>query len=106
MVTRGAQLRFNPDGSDPEDWSKPVIPITNGFGYLDMTWDPTEAVWTGGGSGTLLVSSDGGRPGRRIRWAPSSPAISPESASVLMARASSLGIRYVAALVEPNCIPL
>ena len=61
MVTRGAQLRFNPDGSAPEDWSKPVIPITNGFGYLDMAWDPTQAVWIGGGSGTLLVSSDGGK---------------------------------------------
>ena len=60
MVTRGAQLRFNPDGSNPEDWSKPVIPITNGFGYLDMAWDPNGTIWTGGGSGTLLQSSDGG----------------------------------------------
>ncbi len=61
MVTRGAQLRFNPDGLEPEEWSKPVIPITNGFGYLDMGWDPTQAIWTGGGSGTLLVSNDDGK---------------------------------------------
>jgi photosystem II stability/assembly factor-like uncharacterized protein len=60
MVTRGAQLRFNPEPADVEAWSKPVIPITNGFGYLDMAWDPTGAVWAGGGSGTLLVSHDGG----------------------------------------------
>jgi photosystem II stability/assembly factor-like uncharacterized protein len=61
MLARGAQLRFNPDPADPEQWSKPVIPITNGYGYLDMAWDPSGRLWTGGGSGTLLVSGDGGR---------------------------------------------
>lgn len=61
MLARGAQLRFNPDPADPEQWSKPVIPITNGYGYLDMAWDPSGRIWTGGGSGTLLVSGDGGR---------------------------------------------
>ena len=61
MVTRGAQLRFNSDASDLDQWSKPVIPITNGYGYLDMAWDQDGAIWTGGGSGTLLVSRDGGR---------------------------------------------
>jgi photosystem II stability/assembly factor-like uncharacterized protein len=61
MVTRGAQIRFNPDASNPEDWSKPIIPITNGYGYLDMAWDPRGEIWTGGGSGTLLVSHDNGK---------------------------------------------
>ena len=61
MLTRGAQLRFNPDASNPEDWGKPVIPITNGYGYLDMAWDPSGSIWTGGGSGTLLTSGDGGK---------------------------------------------
>ncbi|MCP9817563.1 photosynthesis system II assembly factor Ycf48 [Synechococcus sp. GreenBA-s] len=61
MVTRGAQLRFNADAANPEDWSKPVIPITNGFGYLDLAWDPSGQLWTGGGSGTLLLSADGGK---------------------------------------------
>lgn len=61
MVARGAQLRFNPDATDPEQWSKPVIPITNGYGYLDLAWDPRGELWTGGGSGTLLVSADGGK---------------------------------------------
>jgi photosystem II stability/assembly factor-like uncharacterized protein len=60
MVTRGAQLRFNPEGGNLDEWSKPVIPITNGYGYLDMAWDPQGAIWAGGGSGTLLVSHDGG----------------------------------------------
>jgi len=61
MVTRGAQLRLNPDLADQEAWSKPIIPITNGYGYLDLAWDPAGDLWTGGGSGTLLVSSDGGK---------------------------------------------
>ncbi|MCP9931016.1 photosynthesis system II assembly factor Ycf48 [Cyanobium sp. AMD-g] len=65
MVARGAQLRFDGDPSTAEttesgDWSKPVIPITNGYGYLDMAWDPRGAIWTGGGNGTLLVSNDSG----------------------------------------------
>ena len=60
MVARGAQLRFNADPADPESWSKPVIPIVNGYGYLDMAWDPSGAIWAGGGNATLLVSRDGG----------------------------------------------
>ena len=61
MLARGAQLRFNADPSDVDTWGKAVVPITNGFGYLDMAWDPQGAIWTGGGSGTLLVSSDNGK---------------------------------------------
>jgi photosystem II stability/assembly factor-like uncharacterized protein len=60
MLARGAQLRFNSEPGDVEAWGKAIIPITNGFGYLDMAWDPNGAIWTGGGSGTLLVSADGG----------------------------------------------
>lgn len=63
MLARGAQLRFNTDPADPEQWGKAIIPITNGYGYLDMAWDPRGAIWTGGGSGTLLSSDDGG-----LRW--------------------------------------
>jgi photosystem II stability/assembly factor-like uncharacterized protein len=70
MVARGAQLRFNGDPSTAEstesgDWSKPVIPITNGYGYLDMAWDPRGSIWTGGGNGTLLVSDDAGTSWRK-----------------------------------------
>jgi photosystem II stability/assembly factor-like uncharacterized protein len=61
MLARGAQLRFNADPSDVDTWGKAVVPITNGFGYLDMAWDPQGAIWTGGGSGTLLVSTDSGK---------------------------------------------
>ena len=61
MMARGAQLRFNNDAGNPDEWSKPVVPITNGYGYLDMAWDPSGAIWAGGGSGTLLVSQDEGK---------------------------------------------
>ena len=61
MLARGAQLRFSPEADSPDEWSKPVVPIVNGYGYLDMAWDPSGAIWTGGGSGTLLVSNDGGK---------------------------------------------
>ena len=57
MLARGAQIRFNPAGGNVEEWGKAVIPITNGFGYLDMAWAPDGSIWTGGGSGTLLVSA-------------------------------------------------
>ena len=61
MLARGAQIRFNPAGGNVEEWGKAVIPITNGFGYLDMAWAPDGSIWTGGGSGTLLVSAAGGK---------------------------------------------
>jgi photosystem II stability/assembly factor-like uncharacterized protein len=60
MVARGAQLRLNADPADVEAWGPAIIPITNGYGYLDLAWDPQGNLWTGGGSGTLLSSSDGG----------------------------------------------
>ena len=65
MLARGAQIRFNPDASNVEDWGKAVIPITNGYGYLDMAWDPSGTIWAGGGSGTLLSSADGGKTWRK-----------------------------------------
>jgi photosystem II stability/assembly factor-like uncharacterized protein len=65
MLARGAQMRFNADADNAEDWSKPVIPITNGYGYLDMAWAPDGSLWAGGGSGTLLSSADGGKTWRK-----------------------------------------
>ncbi len=54
------QIRFNEDDVDNENWGKPIIPITNGYGYMDMAWSDDGAVWAGGGNGTLLVSRDNG----------------------------------------------
>ena len=61
MVARGAQIRLNGEPGNAEAWGRAIIPITNGYGYLDMAWDPRGTLWTGGGSGTLLSSADGGQ---------------------------------------------
>jgi photosystem II stability/assembly factor-like uncharacterized protein len=60
LVSRGAQLRFNDAADNVETWGPAIIPITNGYGYLDLAWDPKGTLWTGGGSGTLLSSADRG----------------------------------------------
>ncbi len=60
MLSRGAEIRFNQDNNDLENWSKPIIPILNGYNYLDMGWDSNDVIWAGGGNGTLIASNDGG----------------------------------------------
>ena len=61
MLSRGAEIRFNEDSNDLESWTKPIIPILNGYNYLDMGWDPNGGIWAGGGNGTLIVSKDNGK---------------------------------------------
>ncbi len=60
MLSRGAEIRFLEDQDDFDSWSKPIIPILNGYNYLDISWDPKNSIWAAGGNGTLLVSNDGG----------------------------------------------
>ncbi len=60
MLSRGAEIRLNEDSDDFESWGKPIVPIVNGYNYLDMAWDPNGNIWAGGGNGTLLVSKNGG----------------------------------------------
>jgi len=60
MLSRGAEIRFNKDSEDLESWSKPIIPILNGYNYLDLGWDPNGTIWAGGGNGTLISSRDEG----------------------------------------------
>ena len=61
MLSRGAEIRFNENSNDLESWTKPIIPILNGYNYLDMGWDPNGNIWAGGGNGTLIVSRDKGK---------------------------------------------
>ncbi len=61
MLSRGAEIRFNEDTNDLESWTKPIVPILNGYNYLDMGWDPNGNIWAGGGNGTLIVSKDDGK---------------------------------------------
>ncbi len=60
MLSRGAEIRFNDTDGDIESWGKPIIPIVNGYNYLDLSWGPNGDIWAAGGNGTLLVSKDGG----------------------------------------------
>ena len=60
MVARGAQIRLNDEPGDIDSWSKAIIPVTNGYGYMDMAWDTDGGIGAAGGNGTLLVSRDGG----------------------------------------------
>ena len=61
MLSRGAEIRFEKEQEDQEDnWNRPVIPIVNGYNYLDLAWDPKGSIWAAGGNGTLLFSKDGG----------------------------------------------
>tara|TARA_B100000700_G_scaffold72896_1_gene81354 strand:+ start:297 stop:1313 length:1017 start_codon:yes stop_codon:yes gene_type:complete len=61
MLSRGAEIRFNADSNDVDAWSKPIIPIVNGYNYQDLIWDPNESIWAAGGNGTLIVSNDDGK---------------------------------------------
>ena len=61
MLSRGAEIRFNDEPGDIESWRKPIIPITNGYNYLDLAWDSNDRIWAAGGNGTLLVSNDDGK---------------------------------------------
>ncbi|WP_269622367.1 photosynthesis system II assembly factor Ycf48 [Prochlorococcus marinus] len=61
MLSRGAEIRLNEQADDYESWSKPIIPLVNGYNYLDMAWDPEGEIWAAGGNGTLLVSKDEGK---------------------------------------------
>ena len=60
MISRGAEIRFTDQGGDLESWSKPIIPIVNGYNYLDLAEDPNGDIWAAGGNGTLLISKDSG----------------------------------------------
>ena len=61
MLSRGAEIRFSADPDDIEAWSKPIIPIVNGYNYQDLVWGPSKSIWAAGGNGTLLVSNDDGK---------------------------------------------
>ena len=61
MLSRGAEIRFNSDPEDIDAWSKPIIPIVNGYNYQDLVWDSSDSIWAAGGNGTLLVSNDDGK---------------------------------------------
>lgn len=60
LIARGGQLQFSPTGTE-EDWQDPIAPeFSTSWGLLDMAYRTPDEVWVSGGSGNLLVSTDGG----------------------------------------------
>eukprot|EP00667_Euglena_gracilis_P011891 EG_transcript_12174 len=70
-IGRGGQLAFAkgtnlPTDADNEEFEQLKV-NSRGFGLLDVAWRTDNEVWTVGGSGTLIKSSDGGQKWARQR---------------------------------------
>jgi photosystem II stability/assembly factor-like uncharacterized protein len=61
LLARGGVVQLT-NSVDPEDWSKAKMPENlNSWGFLDADYRTNDELWVVGGSGTLLVSDDGGQ---------------------------------------------
>ncbi|MEO0396564.1 MAG: photosynthesis system II assembly factor Ycf48 [Cyanobacteria bacterium P01_A01_bin.137] len=66
LIARGGQMQFSqpdetPDVPKYESWGDPVRPeIGSSWGFLDVGYRTNDEMWVSGGSGTLLMSPDGG----------------------------------------------
>jgi photosystem II stability/assembly factor-like uncharacterized protein len=62
LLARGGQLRFS-DQDNPDEWLEAQSPeFSTSWGLLDMSYRTPDEVWVVGGSGNLLVSTEGGKP--------------------------------------------
>ncbi|MBE9069298.1 photosynthesis system II assembly factor Ycf48 [Leptolyngbya cf. ectocarpi LEGE 11479] len=66
LIARGGQMQFGQPNESPEvpkyeTWSDPLQPeLGSSWGFLDVGYRTDDEVWVSGGSGTLLMSPDGG----------------------------------------------
>ena len=61
LIARGGQLQFGTEQTEYEAWDEPVNPeFASSWGLLDIAYRTSEELWVTGGSGNLLVSTDGG----------------------------------------------
>ena len=61
LIARGGQMQFGEPEANYEAWGEPVRPeIGTSWGFLDVGYRTDEELWVSGGSGTLLMSPDGG----------------------------------------------
>jgi len=68
-------LRFNGDGGRSGGLEQqPLIPITNGYGYLDMAWIPARAIWAVAAAAPCYGQS---RPGSQLGSGPVGPSSPP-----------------------------
>jgi photosystem II stability/assembly factor-like uncharacterized protein len=61
LLARGGVIQLT-NSADPEDWGKSQNPANlNSWGFLDAAYRTNNEAWIVGGSGTLLMSDDGGQ---------------------------------------------
>ncbi|MGD1949889.1 MAG: photosynthesis system II assembly factor Ycf48 [Leptolyngbyaceae cyanobacterium] len=66
LIARGGQMQFSQPDADPdavkyETWGEPLKPeVATSWGFLDIGYRTDNELWVSGGSGTLLMSPDGG----------------------------------------------
>jgi len=68
MLTRGGGMFFAKGTGVQEDFDEETVG-SRGFGILDIGYQNEKKMWAVGGSGTLLVSTDGGNSWKRERQA-------------------------------------
>lgn len=61
LIARGGQMQFGEPDPNYETWGEPLQPeVGTSWGFLDVGYRTDEELWVSGGSGTLLMSPDGG----------------------------------------------
>ena len=61
LIARGGQMQFGTEQTEYEEWSEPINPeFAASWGLLDVAYRTPEELWVTGGSGNLLMSTDGG----------------------------------------------
>lgn len=67
MLARGGQIQFS-TADNAEEWQEAQYPEkATSWGLLDLAYRTPEELWVTGGSGNLLVSSDGGNTWQKDR---------------------------------------
>ncbi len=61
LLARGGQVQFS-EPNQPEEWQEAKNPeFSTSWGLLDLAYRTPAELWVGGGSGNLLLSTDGGQ---------------------------------------------
>ncbi len=61
LLARGGQVQFS-EVEDEENWGEALNPeYSTSWGLLDLGYRTPEEIWVAGGSGNLLMSTDGGQ---------------------------------------------
>jgi photosystem II stability/assembly factor-like uncharacterized protein len=61
LLARGGQVQFS-DPAKPDEWQEAQTPeLSTSWGLLDLAYRTPQEIWVGGGSGNLLLSTDGGK---------------------------------------------